>query len=93
MFKKSSFVTNSGVLDINCSDHEAIYVTRKKSKERYNTIKTEGRYYRNYDREKFQQKLRECNWEALQDIQDVDEKLEITEITIRNHIDKSIKRD
>ena len=88
----SSFVTASGVLELNCSDHEAIYVTRKKPKESYNTIKTEGRSYRTYDKEKFQDNLKNSKWEALEGVLDVDEMWEIMERMIRDNIDKMCPR-
>ena len=64
-------VTNSnvilawGVADINLSDHQLVYVQRKKSKMPIKKTTFKGRSYRNYDVNIFKQEIVEQNWNEL----------------------------
>ena len=82
IFTNSDYINNHGTLHIDLSDHEAIFVSRKKAKESFNVIHTIGRSYVNYNKEFFQQMVVNCNWEELTGIQDVDKYWEIVESNI-----------
>ena len=56
-------ILKSGVLDLNLSDHEMVYVVRKKIKATNESCSFEGRSHRNYNKEQFVRNLRDQNWE------------------------------
>ena len=64
----SDCIREQGVKHLNLSDHELIYVVRKKIKIQYKSINTYGRSYKNYDKDHFQQLLRDHDWSGLDDI-------------------------
>ena len=49
----SQYISNSGVLHMNISDHETIFLTRKKKKEKFVTTFIDARSYVNYQKEEF----------------------------------------
>ena len=51
IYNNSDNISNSGVLDIMLSDHELVFVSRKKVKTAYNYVHFRGRSYRNYVKE------------------------------------------
>ena len=53
VFSNSSCINEHGTLDLNVSDHEAIFIIRKKSKDKFNIIDGYGRSYLNYEKEFF----------------------------------------
>ena len=59
----SEHVKNCGTLDVNLSDHEMIFVTRKMDSIIHKKTEFVGRSYRKYDKEKFTQNLQLCNWD------------------------------
>ena len=61
----SSYVHETGVLELNISDHNAIFVDRKKQKQDKPKIKFKGRSYRNYNRHLFQESLLNENWDLF----------------------------
>ena len=63
---------NSGVLDVNISDHQPIFVTRKHSSKIKMKTNFEGRSYIDFDEEIFCANLLETNWDQLYDTDDVD---------------------
>ena len=71
IFTNSEHISNRGTLNLNISDHEIIYITRKKKKEQFNLIKTIGRSYLSYNSELFQSQLINANWDAFQHVSDV----------------------
>ena len=73
IFSNSDCITGARTLDYNISDHLAVAVTRKKQKTETKRVDFEGRSYRNYDREEFQQSLREENWGNFFTSRDPDE--------------------
>ena len=86
LFTNSEHISNFGTLDLNLSDHEAIFMTRKKKKEHFNIKSTTGRSYLNYNKELFQTQIINSNWDAFQDTLDVNvywENLERIERTRR----------
>ena len=62
IFTNSNTISQSGVLDFNLSDHLAIYCSRKKTKNFSPKIEFEGRSYRHYIKEDFQDNLINSNW-------------------------------
>ena len=87
IYTNSNLVQDQGTLPVNLSDHELIYVSRKKMKEKFQTTETQGRSYMNYDKETFQRKLRDTNWDNLADIVDVNQYWSKVEVIIRAAID------
>ena len=61
-YSNCDFVTNSGVLNILLSDHELIFVTRKKKKIQYNRVHFSGRSYRDYVKEELRLHLVGKDW-------------------------------
>ena len=66
----SDCIRDHGVRHVNLSDHELVYVVRKKLKIKYNTINTYGRSYKNYNPTDFQQLLADHDWSNLDGIED-----------------------
>ena len=62
LFTNSEHISNFGTLDLNLSDHEAIFTTSKKKKEQFNIKSTT---------ELFQTQIINANWDAFQDTLDV----------------------
>ena len=88
IFTNSDYITNSGILDVNLSDHLAIFCTRKKIKILSPKINFEGRSYRNYIKEDFQHNLINSNWNDFYSSNDPEICWEIMEAIIREEIDK-----
>ena len=59
----SNNIFNSGVCDVNVSDHQMILLTRKKIKIPKQKCSFKGRSYRKYDKNEFQQQLQNADWE------------------------------
>ena len=87
IYSNSDNVINSGTLHINVSDHEAIFVSRKKAREKFNIIESYGRSYVNYSKNEFQEQIRNLNWDILSHSTDVNEFWGIIEDNIRNTIE------
>ena len=66
----SDHVYESGTLNLNYSDHQAIFVTKKKNKMKTDKISFTGRSYRNYNAEEFQNTLKKEIWEELYGLDD-----------------------
>ena len=62
IYSNSDIIKYSGKLDWNFSDHQAVFVNRKKTFEKMSKIKFIGRSYKNYDKEIFQENLKDFNW-------------------------------
>ena len=84
----SNYVSQSGVIDVNLSDHIAVYCTRKKIKNSSSMIEFEGRSYRNYVKEDFQENLINSNLNDFYSSQDPNICWDIMENIIRREIDK-----
>ena len=65
IFTNSDYISKSGTLDLNFSDHQAVYVTRKKNKIINKKITFKGRSYKNYNKDLFQDRLMEENWRSF----------------------------
>ena len=76
------------VKHLNISDHELVYVVRKKVKTKSNVINTFGRSYKNYDKEAFQQLMNDHDWSQLEGIADPGEYWEILINGITSEIEK-----
>ena len=50
----SDFISSSGVCDVNLSDHQMIIATRKKARAKKQKCNSNGRSYRNYNKQTFQ---------------------------------------
>ena len=87
IYSNSDNVINSGTLHINVSDHEVIFVSRKKAREKFNIIKSYARSYVNYSKNEFQEQIRNLNWDILSHSTDVNEFWGIIEDNIRNTIE------
>ena len=61
----SDCIRKHGVMHPNLSDHELIFITRKKLKIKYNTINTFGRSYKKYNKNDFQGLLMDHDWSNL----------------------------
>ena len=72
IFSNCDVINKSGTLDWNFSDHQAVYINRKKNREIKEKSKFTGRSYRNYNKENFQERLREFSWYNFFNIEDPD---------------------
>ena len=88
IFSKSDSVGKAEVLDLNLSDHLAIRINRKKIKVKVERVEFRGRSYRNYDKDRFQRRLENKNWEGLFESEDPNELWEIMENFITRNIDE-----
>ena len=87
IFTNSNYVSQSGILNINLSDHLAVFCCRKKSKVISEKINFEGRSYRNYIKEDFQSNLINSNWNDFYSSVDPNICWNIMENIIRTEID------
>ena len=87
IFTNSDYISDSGTMDLNFSDHQAVYVTRKKLRTENKKMSFKGRSYKNYNKEIFQEKLSDDNWRSFFDSIDPDECWDLMENKILNHLD------
>ena len=73
---------------MNLSDHEGVYISRKKPKEKSNTKFLDARSYIHYDRNKFHENLLDKNWNEFYNVQDVNLAWEYMERQITEEINK-----
>ena len=73
IFSNSDYINDAGTLDLNYSDHQAIYVTKKKTTLKSKKMKFYGRSYKNYIAEKYQENLESLDWTELFKIEDPNE--------------------
>ena len=85
LFTKSDFVFESGVLDINLSDHEGIYLIRKKRREYHKRVDKYGRSYLRYNKEVFKEKIKNQDWSTIYLESDVN--------IIWNHMEMVIRKE
>ena len=86
IFSNSTFIVESKVLDLNISDHSAVYVRRKKPRTFHKKIGFTGRSYRFFDKEDFQWSLIDANWEAFYQSKDPNECWDLIEEKIRDFL-------
>ena len=72
IFTNSNFISSSGVGNINISDHEIIFCTRKKIKSKHTSVSFQGRSYRNVDSERFIANFENCNWDEFENSNDAE---------------------
>ena len=70
LFTNCDYISRSGTLNLNYSDHQAIFITKKKQKQKSEKITFEGRSYKNYNKEQFQYDLQLINWNDFFETQD-----------------------
>ena len=58
----SLYVRSAGTLDHYISDHQPIFVTKKKGRDSRPRVEFEGRSYRNFNKDSFRDKLMEIDW-------------------------------
>ena len=73
IFTNSEFISNAGILDLNFSDHQAVFISRKKLKIEKSKIEFKGRSYKNYNIIDFQESLRKMDWVEFFGIEDPNE--------------------
>ena len=69
----SKFVSQAGTLEHYISDHQPIYIVHKKGNDLRQSVKFEGRSYRNFSSDKFRVMLLESDWGGFYDLDDPDE--------------------
>ena len=84
----SNFIANSGVIDVNVSDHDMVFATRNKITSPTEKIEFSGRSYRNYDPARFKQLIRESNWDLFDHANDPDSAWRCMLQNIRTIIDQ-----
>ena len=87
IFTNSSLIAESKVLDLNISDHLAVFVRRKKARIFSHKITFTGRSYKNFIKEDFQEALLGKDWDNFYNSMDPGECWDILEKTIRGQID------
>ena len=65
-------MSEAGTLDHYLSDHQPIYVVKKKQRDCRSRVEFSGRSYRNFDKGKFKDQLRSCQWETFYKIENPD---------------------
>ena len=73
IFTNSDSIDDTGILDLNYSDHQGIFVIRKKKKQEKTKIEFKGRSYKYYNKDIFQEMLRKVDWTILFGIDDPNE--------------------
>ena len=84
IFTNSKYISKSGVLDINLSDHEMIFITMKKCKSPKRQCTFSGRSYRDYNKNTFQQAIQNLVWNDFYNRSSPDEAWELFETKIRS---------
>ena len=59
----SKYVSMAGTLEHYVSDHQPVYVVKKKGRDVRPNVEFRGRSYRNFDKKVLTEKLLNCNWE------------------------------
>ena len=73
IYTNSHDVASSGVVDFNVSDHDLIFISKKKKTVTRKQVSFMGRSYRNYNKELFQNNIKEANWDGFWLMQDPNE--------------------
>ena len=87
IFTNSTIISGSGTLDINLSDHLAVWAKRKKKFVKKEKVNFMGRSYKNYVKEDFQQSLSDHNWDAFFQMEDPNDLWQYMYRTILDYID------
>ena len=59
VYTNSQDISRAGVLELNISDHDLIFISKKKATIRRKQISFTGRSYRNYNKDQFQRSIDE----------------------------------
>ena len=86
IFTNSDIVAKSGVANINLSDHQMILLSRKKVKTVKQRCSFVGRSYRHYNKDLFQERIENANWQEFDNCQSPTRMWEI----MRNNIGEII---
>ena len=65
IFSDAEYITSSGTVDINISDHILVFITKKQLPVKFEPLIFSGRSYRMYDIESFQNQIKLANWEEF----------------------------
>ena len=84
----SNHVAQAGTLDTFISDHQPIFVIKKKIKAQAKRITFSGRAYKNLVEKEFVNNLKSQNWDKLYDTTDVNCQWELINQAIQNELDK-----
>ena len=87
IFTNSSIIAESRVLNLNISDHLAVFVRRKKPRITTKKVNFVGRSYKNFIREDFQESLINKDWTEFYNSSDPEECWGLLENTIRSELD------
>ena len=87
IFVNSINITSHGIVDLNISDHELVYVTKCKLKKPVVKTSFMGRSYKNFDENNFRDLLLNNNWAAFDNEGNVDRAWQIMLNYIRRAID------
>ena len=87
IFTNSDIISKSGVANVNLSDHQMILLTRKKAKSRKQRCSFEGRSYRHYNKEIFQEQIENANWHEFDESRNPIRMWEIMKTNIEGIID------
>ena len=87
VYSNCDYIANSGVWNVLLSDHELIFVTKKKPKTQYNRVDFTGRSYRNYVKEELRQFLETKDWTEFYELDNPDLCWEYLIDTINEKID------
>ena len=90
IYSDSPYLTKSGVLNINLSDHLPTYLIRKKHRNKIEKHTITGRSYIRYDKIVFCNLLSQRDWTAFDNSRDVNELWKIFEKHINESLDHMI---
>ena len=86
-FTNSDNILDCGVMDINISDHDLIFVINKKLHSKHMRVQFEGRSYKNYDKDIFVDELTNYDWTDLWESDDPKYFWDFILTAIEEHID------
>ena len=69
----SKYISVAGTLGHFISDHQPVYVVKKKARDSRPKVEFEGRSYRNYNKERLREALQDMDWADLHTILDPDD--------------------
>ena len=81
IFTNCNCVGESGVIDVNISDHQPVSVTRKRQAKTNIQTRFTGRSYVNFDEDLFHERLLAQDWDHLYEVDDVAWEYFISNIT------------
>ena len=87
-FSNTNMLAKATVCNVAISDHELILVTRKKGPTVKERCTFYGRSYRNFNKDLFNQRLADQDWDIIQNFQDIDMKWEHFHQAIINILDQ-----